>query len=251
MFRRLVMAAVAAGLTAGVAVSAVQRVTTVPLILVAEGYEAAAPAVAPGHDHGHGAGAVAGHQATQTIQATQPQHPEAVSELAAEIADPRRTALTVLTNVVVGSGYALLLAGAMLLAGVPVDARRGLLWGAGGFAAFVLAPAAGLPPELPGTAAAELVARQGWWLAAAGGAALGVLALGLSRRPLVVVVALAVAIVPHIVGAPQGDGASSAPAELAVRFAVQSIAVAAVFWAILGAACGAMMRRVVDDAAQS
>jgi predicted cobalt transporter CbtA len=44
--------------------------------------------------------------------------------------------------------------------GHDLDARRGLLWGLGGFAALHLAPAVGLPPELPGMASADLAARQ-------------------------------------------------------------------------------------------
>lgn len=41
---------------------------------------------------------------------------------------------------------------------------QGLLWGLAGCATFVLAPTLGLPPELPGTAAADLTLRQTWWI---------------------------------------------------------------------------------------
>ncbi len=41
----------------------------------------------------------------------------------------------------------------------------GLLWGLAGFVVFVLAPNFGLPPELPGMQAGDLMQRQIWWLA--------------------------------------------------------------------------------------
>jgi Probable cobalt transporter subunit (CbtA) len=46
-----------------------------------------------------------------------------------------------------------------------VNWRQGLIWGLGGFVAFNLASALGLPPDLPGTEVASLEARQIWWLA--------------------------------------------------------------------------------------
>ena len=49
------------------------------------------------------------------------------------------------------------------------------------FAAFGLAPALGLPPELPGAFAASLRERQLWWLLAASGAAAGLLLLAFKR----------------------------------------------------------------------
>ncbi|WP_029009414.1 CbtA family protein [Azospirillum halopraeferens] len=226
MFGRLVLAAVTAGVLAGAAVSVVQQVTTVPLILSAEVYEVAAEAAGhAGHAAAH-AGAGFGF-------------------------DAARVGLTVLTNLVIGSGYGLLLAAAMLLIGAPVNLRRGVLWGAGGFVAFTLAPAFGLPPELPGTATAELAARQAWWLAAALTAAAALLAAAFARRPAWVIAALAVAALPHLIGAPHAEPVGSlTPPELAARFAAVSIGVAALFWAVLGAACGALMSRLLPDDAR-
>lgn len=226
MFRRLVMAAVLAGALAGAAVSAVQQVTTVPLILAAEGYEAV--------PHAHGSQDAHSHAHAPTVPGI--------------AVDAERLAFTVLTNLVVGTGYALLLAAAMLLVGAPVDLRRGVLWGAGGFVAFTLAPAFGLPPELPGTATADLAARQAWWASAALTAAGGLLLAAFSRRRALVVAGLAVAVLPHIVGAPHADPVGSVtPPELAARYAAVSIGIGALFWVVLGAACGALMRRVLSS----
>ncbi|MGV8769566.1 CbtA family protein, partial [Pseudomonas aeruginosa] len=48
-----------------------------------------------------------------------------------------------------------------------------LLWGLAGYAVFCLAPSLGLTTELPGTAAADLVQRQYWWIATAAATAVG------------------------------------------------------------------------------
>ncbi|AWK84858.1 CbtA family protein [Azospirillum thermophilum] len=247
LFRRLFVAALVAGVLSGTAASVVQRVTTVPLILEAERYEVVttSPPVAPtqltpaapahaGHDG-------AGHAA----------HPAPVRELGEAVPETAEEAfqrlwLTVATNLLVGIGYALLVAGAMLLVRAPVDARRGLVWGLGGFIAFALAPATGLPPELPGMGGAELEARQIWWLAAAFCATAGLFAVAFARNRLVVAAGVVVAALPHLVGAPHPESAAGAvPPEMAARFAVLSLGTAALFWALLGSACGAMMQRVL------
>jgi predicted cobalt transporter CbtA len=58
-------------------------------------------------------------------------------------------------------------------------------------------------------------------------------------------VALATALIaaPQLWGAPQGEGAGTAPPELAARFAVLSLAVMALFWTLIGALGGAFYRR--------
>lgn len=241
LFRRLFLAAVVAGVLSGTAASVVQQVTTVPLILEAERYETVpAPAAMPA-----GTGEHAGeHAHGQTGHAhAAPAPAEEVS--AAEAF--QRVGLTVVTNLLVGVAYGLLLAGTMLLVGAPVDARRGLVWGIGGFIAFALAPAVGLPPELPGMGGAGLEARQAWWIAAALCAAGGLLALGFAKNRFVIAAGVVLAAVPHLIGAPHPESPEGVvPAELAARFAVLSIGVAALFWAALGSVCGALMQRVVQ-----
>src|SRR6202030_4532419 len=73
---------------------------------------------------------------------------------------PWRPVFTWMATTLTSVGFALLLVGAYAVSGRAVDAREGLLWGIAGFAAFALAPAFGLPPELPGSVAADLVARR-------------------------------------------------------------------------------------------
>lgn len=147
---------------------------------------------------------------------------------------------TLLFNVLTGVGFGLVLAAFMTLRGRPVGLQRGLLWGAAGFAAAALAPAVGLPPELPGMTAAPLVERQLWWLltVVSTAAALGLLAFGPNHALKLIGVALLV--VPHLFGAPHpaGVAAGGIPAELAARFAAVSLASMAAFWAVLGGGCG-------------
>jgi len=230
LFRRLFLAAVVAGVLSGTAATVVQQVTTVPLILAAEQYESGGSSA---HAHGHAQAAPAhGHAATAP----------------ADDESFRRIGLTVVTNLLIGVAYGLLLAGTMLLAGAPVDARRGLVWGIGGFVAFALAPAVGLPPELPGMGGAGLEARQAWWLAAALCAAGGLLALAFARNRFVIAAGVVLAALPHVIGAPHPESPEGVvPPEMAARFAVLSIGVAALFWAALGSACGALMQRGVES----
>src|SRR5436305_591323 len=87
------------------------------------------------------------------------------------------------------------------------------------FATFSLAPGLGLPPELPGTAAAPLLDRQLWWLATAAATGGGLALILLRRGPAAVVAGLALLALPHLVGAPTPDTpASAAPEALAQRF---------------------------------
>lgn len=220
MLRRILSAALAAGLLAGVLVSLLQAVTTTPLILQAEVFETGGAV----HDH-------TGH--------------DHAAPLAPEAGDVvTRTGLTVVANLITGVGFALLVVGAFALSGRPVEGREGLLWGLGGFAAFTLSPALGLPPELPGTIAADLASRQAWWAFAALGAAGGLAVLAFGKGWWRLAVGLALLVLPHAVGAPHaGAFGGAVPAELAGQFVAKSIVVSAIFWAVLGWLAGGFFKR--------
>ena len=142
-------------------------------------------------------------------------------------------------------GFALLLGAGFALYGGPVDARRGALWGMAGFAAFVLAPAIGLAPELPGSVAAEVGARQVWWLGTAVATAGGIALIVFARAKWLKALGVVLIAVPHLIGAPRPDGhGGAAPPELAAEFAVASLVIAAMFWAVLGTASGYFYRRL-------
>ncbi|CBS90642.1 CbtA family protein [Azospirillum lipoferum] len=242
LIRRLFTAALVAGVLSGTAASVVQQATTVPLILEAEKYEVVTPPPAP---------AVAAPGAAAAAESHQHGPVREVGEGVPTTLDEamQRIGLTIVSNLLTGVAYALLLSAAMLLAGRPVDARRGLVWGAGGFVAVSLAPSFGLPPELPGMAGADLELRQLWWLAAAAGAGVGMAALAFARNRLVIAAAVIAAALPHLVGAPHPESAEGAvPPELAAHFVTASLGSAALFWAILGATCGWLISGLVGEA---
>lgn len=234
MLKSLILSAAAAGVAAGLVTAALQHVTTTPIIIEAERYESGVGA------HDHAAFAV---EAQDSGVVTSTQGEEAAAWAPTDGIE--RTVYTSLATAVIGVGFALVLLGAMVLAGVPIGARTGLAFGAAGFAAVALAPALGLPPEMPGSAAADLAGRQLWWFFAAAATAGGIAALLLATHVAIRIAGVVLIALPHIVGAPHPDAyASTAPAELAAHFAAASLAVTAVFWAVLGSASGAIYHRL-------
>jgi cobalt transporter subunit CbtA len=228
-FRRLFFAALCAGLLAGVFATIAHQIGTVPIILKAELYEEAAQhAAAPAHSHGQQA-------------APEPAKTEWSPENGFE-----RTAYTLLADLLTGVAFALLLSAGLALRGREIGWREGLFWGLAGFAAFTVAPGLGLPPEIPGTEAAPLLARQMWWLATAAATAGALALLAFARRPVWIVLAAIVIVTPHVFGAPQpADHASAAPAALARQFVVAATVTSFLFWLVLGAAAGYFYRRFV------
>jgi cobalt transporter subunit CbtA len=239
MLKNLILSAAAAGVAAGVLTAVIQEVTTTPIILEAEKYE---NGVAP-PEH---AAAVSG-QAGPSEAAEAPAPSE--HEKWAPGEGIERTLFTTLGTTVAGVGFSLALLGAMALAGVAIGARTGLAFGVAGFAAVTLAPALGLPPEIPGSGAAALEVRQIWWFATAVATAAGLAGLLLARNMAVQIGGVVLLTLPHIIGAPRPETfISAAPAELAGHFAATSLAVTAIFWAVLGYASGAFYERLARPA---
>jgi cobalt transporter subunit CbtA len=134
----------------------------------------------------------------------------------------------------------------MIMRGDKIDTRRGLLWGAGGFIAFVLAPSLGLPPELPGMVASDILARQSWWISTAVASIVGLWLLVFSKKMQYKILAVVIALTPHLVGAPHPEILSSngVPPELAAQFVTVSIAVGGLFWALIGGFSGYFYERL-------
>jgi cobalt transporter subunit CbtA len=126
----------------------------------------------------------------------------------------------------------------------PGRTSQGVLWGLAGFAVFVLAPTLGLPPELPGTAAADLVQRQIWWVGTAASTAVALALIVFGKHGLLKVLGVAILLVPHLIGAPQPDvHASLAPEALADQFKIASLLTNALFWVALGLISTWLFRR--------
>lgn len=231
MFRRIVTAALVAGVIAGLLATGLQMARLWPLILAAEEFEGAAPTQA--HHHG-------------TDPTTAVAH-AAMSEAWAPEDGLERMAYTLFFNLLAGFGFALLVNAGLALskaAGRPLNLTTGLLWGLAGFAAFALAPSLGLPPELPGMPAADLLHRQVWWLATALATLAGIALIALPRRISLALMGALLIVLPHIIGAPHPDAGevSRVPPALAASFVTASLATAAVFWAALGALSGWLQR---------
>lgn len=249
MFRRIFAAALGAGIGVGVLIAALQHVTLVPLILEAEKYENGTLTTKQ-HVHSALPSPIGDAVVAVLVGPALAHEGHDAASLVAEDS-PWRPVFTWIATTLTSVGYALLLVGAFAVSGRAVDAREGLLWGLAGFAAFALAPAFGLPPELPGSVAADLLSRQIWWIAtmAATVAALGLMIF--VRAAWTIPVGIALIIAPHLVGAPQPpDGAGLVPPELAAEFASRSLGVNAVFWTLLGLAGGALFARF-DRAARA
>jgi cobalt transporter subunit CbtA len=229
MVARLFWVALAAGLVAGLVAAGAHALGTWPLIDTAETFEVADPAAA--HEWS----------------------PEGAA----------RAAWSVLFDILAGVGFGLLANGALLvlrgLREVSLDWRAGAALGAFGFATFALAPAFGLAPALPGMAEGDLVARQIWWLATAAATLSGGVLMFLGRRSQDWLFGVALVAAPHLVGAP-GEamgligllshtgtvGEGGMPVGIAQRFALVSLAAAAVFWAALGVASAWLQRRYLE-----
>jgi len=152
---------------------------------------------------------------------------------------------------IVYTAFALLLVSGMALAehfGRKVTPKQGIVWGLAAFAAIQLAPAFGLPPELPGTVGAELEMRQGWWLFCVGMTALGIGLIAFGPGLILPLLGIAAILAPHIVGAPHLDTYFGvAPPELSAQFATASLAVSAASWVTLGLLASLFMNRFKES----
>lgn len=219
MFQRIAFSAGVAGLLAALLLSVLQSLWLTPLILQAETYEVQVEAPVMTEQHEHGAGA-----------------------WSPEDGWPR-TLATFGGNLVVAVGFGLVLAGLFNLR-TPHRTYQGLLWGLAGYATFCLAPSLGLPPELPGTAAADLTLRQTWWIGTAGATAAALALLVFARHLGFKIAALGLLVLPHVLGAPQPiEHSSLAPHELQRHFQIAVLASNLPFWLLLGLACSWLFRR--------
>lgn len=235
MVRETVLAAVVAGLVAALVFTLVQSVWVTPLILQGETYEDAAE-VLPDHHEAEGRGAEHHHDADEW----KPQD------------GWQRTLFTFAANLLMGVGYSFVLVALYLLWREPRNALGGALYGLAGFVVFFAAPGLGMPPDLPGTAAAELTSRQQWWAMTAVATAAGLILFCSQTRWWMRVLALIIIVAPHLVPAPHPAVESSlAPAELQSRFRLATTVCNAVFWLTLGLASGVAFQKLVAGSARS
>lgn len=211
MFTRILVSALFAGFLTGLVAALLQLVFVQPVLLHAELYESGT--LNHFGDGGEGTTAIPG-------------------------VDLERDGLSVLFTTLTYTGYAFLLVAAMALAedrGVRIAVRQGLVWGVAGFLAVQLAPAFGIPPELPGSAAAEIGPRQVWWFGTVGATAAGLALIAFGRTWALRGVAALLILAPHLIGAPHPDEfIGPTPPELAGLFAARALGTGLVAWSLLG-----------------
>lgn len=239
--RVFLMVALFAGVGAGVVNWGIQMLGTTPLILEAETYENAAPAV--------DTTAEPAAEATAHVHADGGEHHHDAEAWGPEDGWERNL-YTLGASVVTGVGFAFLLTAAIVFFGKGADWRRGILWGLAGFACFSLAPAFGLPPELPGTEAAPLLDRQIWWIGTAIATGAGLFAAAKLRNVAGYAIGVVLIALPHVIGAPHPEVPGGlAPEDLEHKFIAIAIATSLVFWLVLGVLTGAFFKRFATDEA--
>ena len=228
MTKNLLSSAVFAGLIAGSLAALLQFMFVIPLLLEGELYE--------------------GGERIHFLVDGMTQSEKGAPALGTDWA---RHAMTVAFNIVTYTGYALLTVAAMGLAreraGTQINAQAGLIWGICGFIAVQLAPAMGLPPELPGTVAAELAPRQMWWTGTIIATLVGLAVIAFARSMPLQLLGLVLVLVPHVIGAPHLDTYFGiAPPELSAEFATASLATALIGWTMMGYFAGYFVSRGED-----
>jgi cobalt transporter subunit CbtA len=223
MLTRMLSVGLLAGLVAGLLIAALQQVTTTPLILLAETYE----------NHGEAA-------AAPPAPGAQKEHDHAAHDHGWKPADGLpRLFYTSIATVATAVGVAFVLLAGMTFAGDPIDEPRSLAWAIAGFVASGLAPAAGLAPELPGSAAGALIARQVWWAGTVVATAVALWAFLCMDSPVARLGAFVLLLAPHVIGAPHPHAfESKVPAEIAAQFAALSLVVQGLLWVFTGIAVG-------------
>jgi cobalt transporter subunit CbtA len=237
IFSRIIYSAILIGIVTGAVLSCLQIVSLNPIIFAAESYELEGQAVsATSGDDGH-----SDHS---------PDHSHSHDAEAWAPADGiERTAYTFLSNVLASTGFAAMLLALMsqfwLSRNRQISGIQGALWGLAGFAALFLAPAIGLPPEIPGVIAAPVEHRQIWWVFAAASVAIG-LGIFVFTPAKIKALGLLFLALPYVVGAPHIDGPMFQHPDPAVvdalvylhqQFVVISGIANLVFWVLLGLGC--------------
>ena len=165
--------------------------------------------------------------------------------------NPKRHLITMGFNIVTFTGFAFLLVAGFAMserAGYEVTEKQGMIWGLAAFVALHLAPAMGLPPELPGTPAAEVGLRQVWWIACVLCTAIGLGFIAFGANLMALASGLVLILLPHIIGAPHLDTYFGvAPPELSAHFVSLSLGSAALTWTLLGFIAATLWVRSQED----
>ena len=251
IFQRLIWAALVAALLVGSVQSGVQQWQAVPIVHAAEVYEGqkaealaalATPAAAMPHVH------------AESVASSHDEH--GTAEAGSPADGVERNAWTWVANVLHAFSMALLVfavMGVCLWRGTGMRSLPlGLLVAAAGWLSLHFWPSLGLHAEIPGMDAARLGSRQGWWVLAAGSAALACVSLAGLRGAWRWAAAAAWLALPFVVGAPHisadplagfSGEAKAQLRELGTQFIWATTWLSLSFWVSMGMVCGAAFQR--------
>ncbi|WP_114961580.1 CbtA family protein [Tritonibacter mobilis] len=217
MFGRILTSALFAGAAAGLIAALLQLFFVQPVLLHAELYES-------GELVHFGGEAVSAHP-----------------DLPGLFDEPMRNLLSILFTMLTYTGYALVMVALMSQAerqGHEITARHGIIWGLAGFVTFHFAPGLTLAPEVPGVAAADVGARQAWWVATVASAGVAMWLIAFGGNLVAYVIAALLLMAPHVIGAPEPDSFTGpVPTEIGALFAARAFGVGMAAWVLLGAFC--------------
>ena len=242
IFSRIIYSSIVIGLVAGMLLTSLQVNSLKQIIVEAESYQGQAAGLPADHgnsdqsDHGHS------------------DHAHA-DDFWVPAQGLQRNVYSFLANLLASTGFAAIMLALMNQFQLPrkgnISWGQGGLWGLAGFAILFVAPAIGLPPEIPGTVSAALEHRQLWWALAVLSVAIG---LGIFAFAAVRIKALGLLflVIPYIVGAPQVDTPMFQHADPSVtqvlinlhrQFVIISTVVNLIFWLSLGLCCRFVFNR--------
>lgn len=243
MFRSLISAAALVGVVSGLLLTAAQSMGVTPILLAAEQYEADTGPTGSGHSHDHGHGDEGHHHHGSGTWAPD--------------SDAERLFFTALSNVLAGIGFAAILLVIMTrlqehrrLALTPVF---GLLVGLISYVSVFVAPAIGLPPEVPATISGDLENRQFWWIATVVMVATGLsvlcLASGWKKLAGLPLLGLPYLFVPSRPEGPlfanSDPSAVAALNDLHLDFIWVSALTNLAFWLVVGVLCAVILNRLL------
>ncbi|MCK5902467.1 MAG: CbtA family protein [Cocleimonas sp.] len=240
LFRKIIFIAFFSALIAGLFLGSLQFLATSKIIYAAEQYEVEEAVATLVANDGHA------HQHSNTVW-----EPKAGTE---------RIAYTFLADVLIAFGHGLLLVSFMVFmllkfSKPALSWRSGFVVGFGGYLSFYLATVIGLPPEVPGTVAADLEARQLWWALTVIATLVGLTLLYLAPMKFKLLGILAL-LLPHLIGAPQPElhgylttepNAIVALSQLEHQLLLSTAWVNLAYWLVLGTVSGFLAQKILQQ----
>lgn len=223
-FRNLVLSAFVIAIIAGLIFSAYQAAFITPIIISSEIYE------------------VIESTASHQVEAWGPED------------GLERHSWSFVTNFLLCFAYALVLMSLMTIKS-SVNALKGVFWGGAAYITLYVAPALGLPPEIPGMEAAFLEGRQSWWVFTV---VITALALWLIAFQSIInkIIGFVLIVIPHLIGAPQPEihgfvnpdpVAINALNQLWHDFILQTSIANALLWLVIGGISGYLVKKHINS----